>query len=216
MKTTMRVIIFSFLMLGLVSGQDLPQPAIVGEDLIQPTLKISEFVKVDENTGIKDDRVTLGIRQLLEESFSNSRYILVEDDNANFVVSAEVVYIGRPNEAFSIVGLFNRRNSKTQVNMVISIKDNQTGKTFSFNTFKNYINNNAESFGIEGYRDAMKPYRQKYFINEIPNLRNNLNAANIKFAENRLTMTMTIINVKYSDFNNAVNEIHHTGFEILN
>ena len=79
MKTTMRVIIFSFLMLGLVSGQDLPQPAIVGEDLIQPTLKISEFVKVDENTGIKDDRVTLGIRQLLEESFSNSRYILVED-----------------------------------------------------------------------------------------------------------------------------------------
>ena len=128
MKTTMRVIIFSFLMLGLVSGQDLPQPAIVGEDLIQPTLKISEFVKVDENTGIKDDRVTLGIRQLLEESFSNSRYILVEDDNANFVVSAEVVYIGRPNEAFSIVGLFNRRNSKTQVNMVISIKDNQTGK----------------------------------------------------------------------------------------
>ena len=30
MKTTMRVIIFSFLMLGLVSGQDLPQPAIVG------------------------------------------------------------------------------------------------------------------------------------------------------------------------------------------
>ena len=56
----------------------------------------------------------------------------------------------------------------------IKIRDNQTGKTFSFNTFKNYINNNAESFGIEGYRDAMKPYRQKYFINDIPNLRNNL------------------------------------------
>ena len=47
-------------------------------------------------------------------------------------------------------------------------------------------------------------------------LRENLNTADIKFAENRLTMTMTIINVKYSDFNNAVNEIHHTGFEILN
>ena len=46
--------------------------------------------------------------------------------------------------------------------------------------------------------------------------RDNLNTADIKFAENRLTMTMTIINVKYSDFNNAVNEIHHTGFEILN
>ena len=59
----------------------------------------------------------------------------------------------------------------------IKIRDNQTGKTFSFNTFKNYINNNAESFGIEGYRDAMKPYRQKYFINDVPGLRNNLNAA---------------------------------------
>ena len=47
-------------------------------------------------------------------------------------------------------------------------------------------------------------------------LRENLNTADIKFAENRLTLTMTIINVKYSDFNNAVNEIHHTGFEILN
>ena len=47
-------------------------------------------------------------------------------------------------------------------------------------------------------------------------LRDSLTKSGIKFAENTLTMTMTIINVKYSDFNNAVNEIHHTGFEILN
>ena len=47
-------------------------------------------------------------------------------------------------------------------------------------------------------------------------LRDSLTESKIKFAENTLTMTMTIINVKYSDFNNAVNEIHHTGFEILN
>ena len=47
-------------------------------------------------------------------------------------------------------------------------------------------------------------------------LRDSLTKSKIKFAENTLTMTMTIINVKYSDFNNAVNEIHHTGFEILN
>ena len=47
-------------------------------------------------------------------------------------------------------------------------------------------------------------------------LRDSLTESKIKFAENTLTMTMTIINVKHSDFNNAVNEIHHTGFEILN
>ena len=47
-------------------------------------------------------------------------------------------------------------------------------------------------------------------------LRDSLTESKIKFAENTLTMTMTIINVKYSDFNNAVNEIHHPGFEILN
>ena len=47
-------------------------------------------------------------------------------------------------------------------------------------------------------------------------LRDNLNAANIKFAENRLTLTMTIINVKYSDFDNASKIIADTGFEILN
>jgi hypothetical protein len=47
-------------------------------------------------------------------------------------------------------------------------------------------------------------------------LRDNLNAANIKFAENRLTLTMTVINVKYSDFDNASKIITDTGFEILN
>ena len=47
-------------------------------------------------------------------------------------------------------------------------------------------------------------------------LRDSLTESKIKFAENTLTMTMTIINVKHSDFNNAINEIHHTGFEILN
>ena len=47
-------------------------------------------------------------------------------------------------------------------------------------------------------------------------LRENLNTADIKFAENRLTLTMTIINVKYSDFDNASKIITDTGFEILN
>jgi len=50
----------------------------------------------------------------------------------------------------------------------------------------------------------------------IQKLRDNLNAANIKFAENRLTLTMTVINVKYSDFDNASKIITDAGFEILN
>ena len=36
-------------------------------------------------------------------------------------------------------------------------------------------------------------------------LRDSLTESKIKFAENTLTMTMTIINVKYSDFDNASN-----------
>ena len=47
-------------------------------------------------------------------------------------------------------------------------------------------------------------------------LRDSLNKSKIKFAENTLTMTMTIINVKYSDFNNASKIITDARFEILN
>ena len=47
-------------------------------------------------------------------------------------------------------------------------------------------------------------------------LRDSLTESKIKFEENTLTMTMTIINVKYSDFDNASKIITDTGFEILN
>ena len=109
----------------------LPQPAILGEDLIVPTLKISEFVKVSENTGIKDDRVTMGIRQLLEEQFQESSYQLVDDDNANFVASAEIVWVGRPDEAFSIIGIFNRRKSETEVRMNVLVREVATGRVMT-------------------------------------------------------------------------------------
>jgi len=109
----------------------LPQPAILGEDLIVPTLKISEFVKVSENTGIKDDRVTMGVRQLLEEQFQESSYQLVDDDNANFVVSAEIVWVGRPDEAFSIIGIFNRRKSETEVRMNVLVREVATGRVMT-------------------------------------------------------------------------------------
>jgi len=112
-------------------AQNLPTPAILDADLIRPTLTVSKFVGTSENIGIKDDRVTMGIRELLQEQFQDSNYLLVEDNNANFTVSAEVVYIGRPNEAFSIIGIFNRRKTKTQVRLNVLIKDNTTGKVIS-------------------------------------------------------------------------------------
>ncbi len=109
----------------------LPQPAILGEDLRIPTLKISEFVKVSENTGITDNRTTMGVRQLLEEAFSDSRYQLVADDNADFIASAEIVWVGRPDEAFSIIGLFSRRKSETEVRMNILVREVATDKVVS-------------------------------------------------------------------------------------
>jgi len=110
---------------------NLPQPAILDEDLIVPTLKISKFVRVSENTGIEDDRVTMGVRQLLEETFSDSRYKLVDDDNANFVVTAEIVYLGRPDEAFSIIGIFNRRKTETEVRMNVLVQEVATGRVMT-------------------------------------------------------------------------------------
>ena len=109
-------------------SKNLPTPAIVDADLIRPTLTVSKFVNTSENVGIKDDRITMGIQQLLQEQFQESDYILVEDDNANFTVSAEIVWIGRPNEAFSIIGIFNRRKDKTQVRMNVLLTENTTGK----------------------------------------------------------------------------------------
>ena len=112
-------------------AQNLPTPAILDADLVRPTLTVSKFVGTSDNIGIKDDRVTMGIRELLQEQFQESNYLLVEDNNANFTVSAEVVYIGRPNEAFSIIGIFNRRKTKTQVRLNVLITDNTTGKVIS-------------------------------------------------------------------------------------
>ena len=112
-------------------AQNLPAPAILDIDLVRPTLTVSKFVSTSENVGIKDDRITMGIRELLQEQFQESNYLLVEDGNANFTVSAEIVYIGRPNEAFSIVGLFNRRKTRTQVRLNVLMKDNTTDKVVS-------------------------------------------------------------------------------------
>ena len=124
----MKKFLMGFLLISGLMSQGLPEPSMVGEgNLKRPTLKISEFVKVSDKVSVQDDRLTFGVRQLLEEAFLESRYILVDDDNADFVASVEMVYLGRPNEAFSIVGLFNRRNTKTQVNLLVNVEEISTG-----------------------------------------------------------------------------------------
>ena len=112
-------------------AKNLPVPSIIDVDLIRPTLTVSKFVGTSENIGIKDDRITMGIQQLLQEQFQESDYILTDESDANFTVSAEIVYIGRPNEAFSIVGIFNRRKTRTQVRLNVLMKDNTNGKVIT-------------------------------------------------------------------------------------
>ena len=128
----MKKLIMMLLIMGYGLSQDFPTPLNPGEELDWPTLKISQFVKVDESVGVEDERVSLGIRQLVEEAFQDTRYRLVEDDNADFTANVEVLYIGKPNEAFSIIGLFNRRNQKTQVNLVVNVINNLEGTLKSY------------------------------------------------------------------------------------
>ena len=149
----MKKLIMMLLMMGFGFSQDLPQPLVVGEDLDWPTLKISQFVKVDDATGIKDDRVSLGIKQLVEESFQDTRYRLVEDDNADFTANVEVLYVGTPNEAFSIVGLFNRRNQRTQVNLVVNLVNNLEGTSKGYRG-SGQIETNVTAAGLQIEEEA--------------------------------------------------------------
>jgi len=123
----MKKLIMMLLLIGFGYSQSLPQPAVVGKDVDFPTLKISQFVKVDETIGVIDERVTMGIKQLLEEQFQDTRYRLTEDDNADYTANVEILYIGKPNEAFSIAGLFNRRNQKTEVRLLLNLVQNREG-----------------------------------------------------------------------------------------
>ena len=124
----MKKFLIGFLLVSGLMSQGLPEPSIVGEgNLKRPTLRISEFVSVSDKVVVEDERITFGIRQLLQESFSDTRYILTDDNNADFVASVEVVYLGKPNEAFSIVGLFNRRSTKTEVRLMVNMENTKSG-----------------------------------------------------------------------------------------
>lgn len=128
----MKKLIMMLLLIGFGYTQSLPQPAVVGEDIEFPTLKISQFVKVDESVGVTDNRVTLGVKQLLEEEFQNTRYRLTDDDNADYTANVEILYIGKPNTAFSIGGLFNRRNQQTEVRLLVNLVQNKEGTQRSY------------------------------------------------------------------------------------
>ena len=51
--------------------------------------------------------------------------------NADFTVDVEVLYIGKPNEGFSVIGLFNRRKQSTEVKLLVNLKDNKLGNVRS-------------------------------------------------------------------------------------
>ena len=79
--------------------------------------------------------------------------------------------------SLSIKGHKKSMKSKDFFSNKMTITDNVTGKTFTYNNMKNYINKNAKSFDIKGYDEALKSHKQKWFINNTPNLRNNINTA---------------------------------------
>ena len=120
------------LLIGLVNAQ-MPEPTMVGQDKLQvPTLSVNNFVNQAEIEGLEDSRVFLGISNILEENVMDSRYELVENDS-DFEMTARVVYVGRPRKSATILGLFRRETSTTEVRVVVELKDKKTGVVRSGN-----------------------------------------------------------------------------------
>ena len=120
------------LLFGVVFAQ-LPEPTMVGQDKLQvPTLSVNNFVNQAEIEGLEDSRVFLGITNILEENVMDSRYELVENDS-DFEMTARVVYVGRPRKSATILGLFRRETSTTEVRVVVELKNKKTGEVVSGN-----------------------------------------------------------------------------------
>jgi hypothetical protein len=114
------------LLCGIVFAQ-LPQPTMVGQDDLQvPTLTINNFVNQAEIEGLEDTRVFLGITNILTENVMDSRYELVENDS-DFELTARVVYLGKPRTSTTILGLFRRETTTTEVRVVVELKNKKTG-----------------------------------------------------------------------------------------
>ena len=124
--------IIGLLLLGVLYGQ-MPEPTLIGQDNLQvPTLSISNFVNQAEIQGLEDSRVFLGVRQILTENVMDSRYDLVEGDS-DFEMKARVVYLGRPRKSATILGLFKRESTTTEVRVIVELINKKTGKVSSGN-----------------------------------------------------------------------------------
>ena len=120
------------LLIGLVNAQ-MPTPTMVGQDELQvPTLTINNFVNQAEVEGLEDTRIFLGITNILEENVMDSRYELVENDS-DFEMTARVVYLGRPRKSTTILGLFRRETTTTEVRVVVDLLNKKTGVVKSGN-----------------------------------------------------------------------------------
>ena len=114
------------LLIGLVNAQ-MPEPTMVGQDKLQvPTLSINNFVNEAEVQGLEDSRVFLGITNILTENIMDSRYDLVEQDS-DYEMTARVIYLGRPRKATTVLGLFRRETTTTEVRVVVELKNKKTG-----------------------------------------------------------------------------------------
>ena len=120
------------LLIGLVNAQ-MPTPTMVGQDELKiPTLTINNFVNQAEIQGLEDTRVFLGITNILTENVMDSRYEIVENDS-DFEMTARVVYLGRPRKSTTILGLFRRETTTTEVRVVVELLNKKTGVVKSGN-----------------------------------------------------------------------------------
>ena len=127
----------------------LPEPTMVGQDKLQvPTLTINKFVNEAEVQGLEDTRVFLGITNILEENVMDSRYELVENDS-DFEMTARVIYLGRPRKATTILGLFRRETTTTEVRVVVELKDKKTGQVVKSGNGVGTIDREISSTGFQ-------------------------------------------------------------------
>lgn len=120
------------LLIGLVNAQ-MPEPTMVGQEKLQfPTLTINNFVNQAEIEGLEDSRVFLGITNILTENVMDSRYDLVENES-DFELTARVVYLGRPRTSTTILGIFKKQTTTTEVRVVVELLNKKTGKVVSGN-----------------------------------------------------------------------------------
>jgi len=98
-------------------------------------------------------------------------------NSAKEMLWKDTVKTAKEDSRFSIKSGYTKSMKKSDYySDKIKIKDNITGKTFTFNTIENFINKNANSFDIRNFEEVIKPYKQKQFIND-KGLRNVLNEA---------------------------------------